>query len=194
MSGKIKIMLFSNRPDKKSGMTDLSGDDRLSIAGVADVHDNLFGMVKSCRPDVIIVDTPSPSRVLISRLTSLRAVYPCPIAMIANEGDNEQITAAVEAGVNAFTIEITSPESLAPFIDLAVAQFGYTEKLTQQRDSATTALEERKTIERAKGIVMKQRGLDEDAAYKFLRQAAMNRNVRLGHLAETILQTEELLN
>ena len=75
----------------------------------------------------------------------------------------------------------------------SMAQFGETSRLLQERDRATTALAERKLIERAKGIIMKQRGLDEDAAYKFMRQAAMNKNLRLGQLAASIIEAEELL-
>ena len=187
-------MLICNRPDEQSRMADLLSGDGLNVDCVDGIDGDLMAMAENSLPDVIVVDTPSPNRSLIARLETLRATYPCPIAIIADEADSEQIAAAVGAGINGFMTGVAKPGNLSPLIDMAAAQFNETEKLTLERDQATLALAERKTIERAKGIVMKQRGLDEDAAYKFLRQAAMDRNVRLGQLAETILQTEELLN
>ena len=164
------------------------------LGGVFADKDDLAQRAGECRPDVIVIEAPSPNRRLLTKIEAIRRQAPRPIALFCDEGDTEQINAAVEAGVNALVTSGDGRQNLASTIDLAIAQFKETDKLLKQRDRAATALAERKDIERAKGIVMKQRGLDEDAAYKFLRQAAMSRNVRLGRLAASIVEAEELLS
>lgn len=155
--------------------------------------DDFAARVGVCKPDVVVIDTETPRRDLLSRIDGLRRAAPRPIALFCGAGDGDEIAAAVGAGVNALIPGRATGERLISAIDVAVAQFNETNRLLRERDRAMTALAERKLIERAKGIIMKQRRLDEDAAYKFMRQAAMNKNLRLGQLAASIIEAEELL-
>lgn len=187
-------MLVSGGGKEGAAMEASLAAEGFEMAGVFADKDDLAQRTGECRPDVIVIKAPSPNRKLLTKIEAIRRQAPRPIALFCGEGDTEQINAAVEAGVNALVTTGDARQNLASTIDLAIAQFKKTNKLLKQRDRAATALAERKDIERAKGIVMKQRRLDEDAAYKFLRRAAMSRNVRLGRLAASIVEAEELLS
>jgi len=163
------------------------------VVGRCGEADDFAARAGVCRPDVVVIDAAAPHAGLLAKVQGLRRAVPRPIALFCDAGNFDDIAAAVGAGVNALIPGRATRDRLAAAIDVALAQFGETNRLLRERDRATTALAERKLIERAKGIIMKQRGLDEDAAYKFMRQAAMNKNLRLGQLAASIIEAEELL-
>ncbi len=164
-----------------------------TTVGRCGVDDDLAARAGACRPDIVIIESPVPDASLLTRIDGLRRSGPRPIALFCGAGKSEEFAAAVGAGVSALIPGRATRDRLVTAIDVAMAQFGETSRLLRERDRATSALAERKVIERAKGIIMKQRGLDEDAAYKFMRQAAMNKNLRLGQLAASIIEAEELL-
>ena len=187
-------MLIETGGGKEPPLEALLTANGYAIAGRIGEQDDWIERLQDSQADAIVVGAATPSRRLLAKIESLSRQEPRPIALFCDEGETGQINAAVSAGVNALVTGRDRSETLVPTIDLAMAHFKETEKLLKERDHATEALAERKLIERAKGIVMKQRGLSEDEAYKFLRQAAMDRGVRLGRLAASILETEELLS
>jgi len=193
MAKGLKVMLVATRDEDAADFEGFLATRGYQVVGRCREADDLAARAGACRPDVIVIDTQAPNARLLDKIESLRRARSRPIALFCDAGNSKEITAAVGAGVSALIPGRATRERLASAIDVAVAQFGETSRLLQERDRATTALAERKLIERAKGIIMKQRGLDEDAAYKFMRQAAMNKNLRLGQLAASIIEAEELL-
>lgn len=193
MAMGLKVMLVTGRDEDAPEFEGFLAATGHRVVGRAREADDLAAAARACRPDVVVIDATAPHAGLLERIETLRRTAPRPIALFCDAGNTDEIAAAVGAGVNALIPGKATRERLAAAIDVAVAQFGETNKLLRERDRATTALAERKLIERAKGIIMKQRGLDEDAAYKFMRQAAMNKNLRLGQLAASIIEAEELL-
>jgi len=186
-------MLVSPRPKEGAALEDLLARVGHRVVAHCGEAEDLTSAAEAGKPDVMIIDAEAPHRGLLSKIEAIHRKAPCPIVFFYERGDAGQIAAAVGAGASALIPGRASVGNLGSAIDVALAQFDETSRLLKERDRAATALAERKIIERAKGIIMKQRGLDENAAYKFMRQAAMNKNLRLGQLAASIIEAEELL-
>lgn len=145
------------------------------------------------KPDVVIIDTDSPNRDTLENICVMSMHDPRPIVMFTHDGNKEQIKLATQAGVSAYVVGTIPSERLVPVIDAAIARFEEFKNLRDELLQAKTKLDERKVIERAKGLLMKQRGLDEDAAYEMLRSMAMKKNMKLVSLSEQLLEAASML-
>ena len=162
---------------------------------VAHVENDLDLQAKclALKPDVVIIDTDSPSRDTLENICVMSMHDPRPIVMFTHDGNKEQIKLATQAGVSAYVVGTIPSERLAPVIDAAIARFEEFKNLRNELVQAKTKLDERKVIERAKGLLMKQRGLDEDAAYEMLRSMAMKKNMKLADLSNQLLEAASML-
>ena len=145
------------------------------------------------KPDVVIIDTDSPNRDTLENICVMSMHDPRPIVIFTHDGNKEQIKLATQAGVSAYVVGTIPSERLVPVIDAAIARFEEFKNLRDELLQAKTMLDERKVIERAKGLLMKQRGLDEDAAYEMLRSMAMKKNMKLVNLSEQLLEAASML-
>ena len=145
------------------------------------------------RPDVVLVNVPDPDAEVLDRIRAIQRVQPCPVALFTEEGGQDQIRAAVAAGVSAYVVVGLNSNRVRSAIDLALAQFDEAQFVRAELDKAQGALLERKLVERAKGILMKQRGLNEEDAYQVMRKTAMDRNIRMADLAKTLIDAAEIL-
>ena len=153
----------------------------------------LLAQVRAAEPDVIIIDRDSPDRDTLEHVCMVTRDQPRPIVMFADDGDRMAIRAAVDAGVSAYVVGGLKAERIRPIVDVAIARFEQFQAMRQELDQTRTSLAERKQIERAKGIVMKSRSVDEEQAYVLLRKLAMDRNQRLAQVAENVIVMAELL-
>lgn len=134
--------------------------------------------IETLQPDVIFIDLENPNRDMMEHLFQLTRTVGRPIAMFVDRSDTASIEAAVEAGVSAYVVDGLKKERVKPILDMAVSRFNAFSRLQRELADAKSALEERKVIERAKGILMKMRGLSEEEAFALLRQTAMNEKRR----------------
>jgi response regulator NasT len=146
----------------------------------------LLKAIEELKPDVIVIDTESPSRDVLEHLAVMTQHTPRPVVMFANDGAKETIRQAVRAGVSAYIVDHLDPSRVKPVIDAAIAYFDEFQNLRQQ-------LADRKLIERAKGMLMKARGLDEEAAYRLMRKFAMDRQLKLSEVARQLMDAADLL-
>jgi response regulator NasT len=154
---------------------------------------NLYRAVAELQPDVIIIDVDSPSRDTLEHIIVAGKDDPRPIVMFTHDGDTEKIRSATRAGVSAYVVGGLQSERIKPILDAAIARFDEYRAVRVELDRANLKLSERKNVERAKGVLMKQRGLDEDQAYTLMRKMAMDRNIKLAELAEQIVDAAKLL-
>lgn len=154
---------------------------------------DLARLVSQIKPDVIIIDTESPDRDTLEHLVEVSRNDPRPVVMFAHDGDAEKIRAAIRAGVSAYVVDTLQSERLKPIIDAAVASFQEYQSVKAKLQEATVQLSERKLVERAKGILMKQRGMSEEQAYRALRKMAMDRNQRLSEVARQVIAMAEFI-
>jgi len=154
----------------------------------------LLERVGAVRPDVIIIDTDSPSRDVLEQVVIVSRDDPRPIVMFTDDGNSDTIQAAIKAGVTAYIVAGMQPERLKPILEVAQARFEADRALRDELKTAQGRLAERKIIEKAKGIVMQQKQISEDDAYRLMRKLAMDRNVTLLELAQQLLNVMQLLS
>jgi two-component system, response regulator / RNA-binding antiterminator len=145
------------------------------------------------KPDIVIIDTESPSRDTLESIGVMSMQDPRPIVMFTQDGDKEKIKSATQAGVSAYVVGTIPNERLTPVIDVAIARFEEFKHLRTELALTKSKLDERKVVERAKGLLMRQRGLDEDAAYEMLRSMAMRKNMKLADLSHQLVEAASML-
>jgi two-component system, response regulator / RNA-binding antiterminator len=154
---------------------------------------NLVRRIVEIDPEVIFIDLGNPDRDVLEQMLQVARSVSRPIAMFVDQSDSDTIDAAVEAGVGAFVVDGLKKERVKAVLDTAVSRFKVFNNLRDELDKARTALDERKVVERAKGILMKERELSEEAAYSLLRKAAMNENRRISEVAQSVVTAFRLI-
>lgn len=150
-------------------------------------------IIETLMPDVIIIDIENPNRDMMEHLFQLTRTVSRPIAMFVDRSDTASIEAAVDAGVSAYIVDGLKKERVKPILDMAVSRFNAFNRLRRELADARSALEERKLVERAKGILMKMRGLSEEEAFALLRQTAMNEKKKMSEIAQSVVTAAGLL-
>ena len=154
----------------------------------------LLERVGEVQPDVIIIDTNSPSRDVLEQVVIVSRDDPRPIVMFTDDAGSDTIQSAIRAGVTAYIVAGMQPERLKPILEVAQARFDADRALRDELKNAQGKLAERKIIEKAKGILMQQKQINEEEAYRLLRREAMNRNLKLLEIAQQVLDVARLLS
>ncbi len=153
----------------------------------------LLRAVERLRPDVIVIDTESPTRDVLEHLVIVSQSSPRPIVMFASDSGGEAIREAVRAGVSAYVVDGLDAGRVNSIVEVACARFDELQRLKVELADANLKLTERKLVERAKGLLMQSRGVSEDQAYHALRKLAMSKKQRLGDVAQQLIDSAELL-
>jgi response regulator NasT len=154
---------------------------------------SLLARIYALDPDIIVIDLENPSRDSLEQMFQMSRAVRRPIAMFVDQSDAASIQASVDAGVSAYIVDGLKKERIKPILDLCVSRFNAFSKLQNELDRTKHALEERKVIDRAKGILMKVKGLTEEEAYVLMRSTAMREKKKIGEIAQSILTASELL-
>lgn len=152
----------------------------------------LSRLVAETNPDVIIIDVDSPDRDILEDMRTLNRRHPRPVVMFAHDGDAEKVRAAIDAGVSAYIVDGLSSSRVRPIVEAAMARFRQYQALREELEKTRTSLEERKLVERAKGILMRKNGLSEEQAYESLRKTAMSTGQKLGEVARKVIEVADL--
>jgi response regulator NasT len=163
-----------------------------AVEHIREMH-NLLARIYALDPDVIVIDLENPSRDVLEQMFQVSRAVRRPIAMFVDQSDSDSIRASVDAGVSAYIVDGLKKERLKPILDLCISRFNAFARLQDELDRTKSALEDRKAIDRAKGILMKLKGLTEDEAYVLLRSTAMREKKKIGDIAHSIITAAELL-
>lgn len=161
------------------------------VVRIAEMN-NLLARVYAVDPDVILIDLENPSRDVLEQMFQVSRAVRRPIAMFVDQSDTASIQASVDAGVSAYIVDGLKKERIKHILDMCISRFNAFSRLQTELDVAKSALEERKVIDRAKGILMKAKNLNEEAAYALLRKTAMNENKKIAEIAQSVLTAAEL--
>lgn len=153
----------------------------------------LAAQIEAAMPEVVLVNLENPSRDELEDFFLMSRALARPIAMFVDQSDAEATGAAIDAGVSAYVVDGLSKQRIKPVLDLAVRRFQAFSRLQRELDEAKNALAERASVDRAKAILMRRRGIDEPAAYALLRGQAMRTNRRIVEIAEAIVTSEALM-
>ncbi len=167
-----------------------AGHERVTI-----IHDviGIARRIAEIEPDVIVIDLENPNRDMLESMFQLSRAVKRPIAMFVDRSDQASIEAAVDAGVSAYVVDGLRQERVKPILDMAVSRFNAFSRMARELEEVRGELENRKVIDRAKGILMKSRGLTEEAAYALLRKTAMNQNRKISDIAQSLVTAAGLL-
>ncbi|MBN8186035.1 ANTAR domain-containing protein [Salipiger thiooxidans] len=172
--------------------------DSLRDAGNYDIHvisepTGLARRIQALNPDVVLIDIESPSRDMLEELALASGPLDRPVAMFVDRDGAGLTEAAIEAGVSAYIVDGMKPQRVKPIMDAAIARFRIFQRMRTELAETKRALEERKMIDRAKGMLMKARGIDEDEAYALLRKTAMDQGRRVAEVAAALVTAAGLL-
>lgn len=145
------------------------------------------------RPDLVLIDLANPSRDVLEDLSMASGAMDRPVAMFVDKSDASLTRAAIEAGVSAYVVDGLRADRIKPILDAAIARFHVFQRMRVELAATKTALEERKVIDRAKGLVMRAKGIGEEAAYALIRKAAMDQGKRIADVAQALVTTADLL-
>jgi response regulator NasT len=163
------------------------------VAAILAGAENLAAEVEALQPDVILIDTDSPSRDTLENLAAMNRDMPRPVVIFTQEDGQDAIREAVRAGVSAYIVDGLDARRIKPIVEVARARFEDTQALRQELEQVSRKLSDRKLVDQAKGILMKVRGLDEDAAYHAMRKLAMERGQTLAKVARDVIDMAKVL-
>jgi response regulator NasT len=149
--------------------------------------------IAQIQPDMIIVDAESGARDTLEHVVFATRHARRPLVMFTDDHDTSNVGDAIAAGVNAYVVAGLAPERVKPVLEVAIARFEHEERLRAELSEARNKLDERKVIDRAKGILMKRQKIGEDEAYALLRKNAMDKGLKLADVAQRILDVADLL-
>jgi response regulator NasT len=189
----LRILVVDHNPERaaivRQALVDVGG----FMVEVAPKAGDLLTLLRTAQPDVLVVDLDLPDRDTIEQLRVATRERPRPIVMFVDQSDTSMMHAAIEAGVSAYVVDGLSASRVRPVLDVAIARFKAFDELRRERDSARSQLAERKLVDRAKGILMRAKGLTEEEAYDRMRRAAMNEQKKLAEIAQSIVTAAEML-
>jgi response regulator NasT len=167
-----------------------AGVDRVIV--IPDTVD-LLARLAALNPDVVVIDLESPSRDLLEQMFDVSRVIERPVAMFVDQTDGAMMQAAVDAGISAYVVDGLRPERVKAIIDIAILRFNAFARLQRELSEARNELADRKVVERAKGLLMRARGVGEEEAYAMLRRKAMNEKRKLVEIARAVVTAMEIL-
>jgi response regulator NasT len=149
--------------------------------------------VAQLQPDMIIIDAESDARDVLEHVVMATRDAPRPIVLFTEDQAQSSMEAAMAAGVSAYIVAGLQSERVKPVLDVAMARFNADQKLRNELSDTKLKLAERKTVERAKGLLMERHTISEDEAYSKLRRMAMDKNLKLSELAQRLIDAADLL-
>lgn len=193
METKLTIVVVEEDRGHALGIVEAlkaSGDHEVHVIGAST---GLARKIAAHAPDVVLIDVDNPTRDMLEELTLASGPLERPVAMFVSGAASGLAQAAIDVGLSAYVVDGLRPERLRPVMDTAIARFRMMRQMRTELAEARRALEERKVIDRAKGLLMKAKGIDEDAAYMLLRRTAMDQGRRLAEVAEALVTASGLL-
>lgn len=190
----LSILIVEADPDKTREII-----DALVEAGWTDVHavgqvSGLERSIKKVDPDIVLIDVANPDRDTLEHISLVSDTKSRTVAMFVDQTDDSLTQAALAAGVSAYVVDGLQMNRIKPVLETAIARFQIMRQMRSELDAAKQALEDRKTIDRAKGIVMRQRGVSEDEAYQLIRKTAMDQGRKVIEVASALVTAADLLS
>lgn len=192
-SKSLRVMLVDDRSERRDMLDVGLQEINCVLVACAASNDDLLRLVKQCNPDVILVEIEAPGRDTLESLQSVQSAVPRPMVMFTQDDDNQTIRRATQAGVSAYVADGLQVERVRPILDAAIARFQQYNFLDEELRKARQQIDDKKIIDKAKGIVMRSQNVSEDVAYKAMRKLAMDSNLKISEIAHNIVKTAKIL-
>lgn len=193
MAGRLRIAVVERDRERALLIVDglhEAGDFDISVLGD---DTGLARKLSELDPDLVLIDLEHPSRDMLEELATASSPMERPVAMFVDRTDRAVTKAAIEAGVSAYVVDGLRKERIKPILDAAITRFHMVSQIRTELAATKAALAERKSIDRAKGILMKAKGLSEEEAYGLLRKTAMDQGRKVADVANAVVTAADLL-
>ena len=193
MQASLKIVIVDANPTRTAVLEDALREAGHPHIVRLDETSQLLARICALDPDVVVIGLETPRRAVLEQMFEVSRAVKRPVAIFVDESDKAATEAAVDAGVSAYVVGGLRKERIANILDLCISRFNFVARLREELERARGALEERKVIDRAKGILMTAKNLTEDAAYGLLRKTAMNENKKIAEVAQSVVTAAGML-
>ena len=191
--GDLRVLVIDDDAVRASMIEEgLQGGGYATVTIITEMR-QLLRRIVEIDPEVIVIGLGNPNRDVLDQMFQVSRSVRRPVAMFVDQSDRASIEAAMDAGVSAYVVNGLRRERIKSVLDTAVSRFNVVSRLRDELDRTKQALEDRKTIDKAKGILMKSRDLTEEAAYALLRSTAMKESRRLADVAQGLITAMKLL-
>ena len=194
MTSELSIIVVETDRDRAKQILDSLARALFEEFQVISESSSVIRLFVSFNPVFVLIDMTHPSRDMLEEMAIASKPMDRPVAVFVDRSDDALTSAAIEAGVSAYVVDGMRPDRVKPVLDAAIARFRVFQRMRTELAETKRALEERKVIDRAKGLIMKAKGINEDEAYALLRNAAMNQGKRLADVAEALVESAGLLS
>lgn len=193
MDRSLRVAVADDEPDMRDYYKAILPRLGHEVVAVAETGADLLEQCRAVHPDLVITDIRMPDMDGIDAAVALHEARPVPVVLVSGYHDPELIRRAEADHILAYLVKPIKQADLVPAIALAMRRFEQFEQLRDEANGYRQALEDRKLIERAKGVLMRRANLDEEAAFRRLQKLASEKNLKLVELARTVLIAEETL-
>ena len=193
MDSELKALIVDDSPIRAAIIEDGLREAGFTRVQRLDTTDRLIARIGEIDPDIVVIDLANPQRDTLEQMFLVSRLIKRPVTMFVDQSDSDQSRAAIEAGVSAYVVDGLRRDRVKTIVEMCVTRFRAYERLETELHAARNALDDRKTIDRAKAILMKAKGLSEESAYALLRTTAMNKKRRIAQIAQSVITASELL-
>lgn len=193
IASPLRVLIVDANPERRALLAQSLQTNDYLVLQRATISLELLKDLPQLDPDVIVIDTDAPDRDTLEHVCMISRDQPRPIVLFTDDDDVARMQQAMRAGVTSYVVKGLAPERIKPILQVAMLRFEEHQALRQDLSLAQNQLAERKLIERAKGIVMQQKNISENAAYNLLRKMAMERNAKLADIAAQVVDLAQAL-
>lgn len=194
MSSELSILLIDENVDRAKEVIAALEESRYQVRHLASPSTALLKEVDAWQPDVIMIDTESPSRDMLESLHMISSFSPKPVVMFSEAEDEEMINLSVKSGVSAYVVGDPDAARIRPILDAAVARFNEYQRLKDELVQTKGELEARKLIDEAKRLLMDVKGISENDAFHSMRKTAMDSGQKMEDVARTVISMMKNMN
>jgi len=189
----LRVLLIDADSGRAALLKQALFDGGYEVVAHIEHSNSLLAEVVRHDPDMIIIDTDSPDRDTLESMRTLHHEQPRPVVMFSSDDERAVVERAIRAGVSAYIVDGLNGRQVKPAIEVAIARFREYQALRDELAKTRSSLEDRKIIERAKGLLMARRNIDEEEAYQALRKLAMDRGQKLAEVARSVIDVLALI-
>ena len=193
VDNSLKILVVESSEVRAREIIDALKDGGWSDVLVIATSTALERTLKQHNPDIVLIDLANPDRDTLEHLSLVSNARNRPVAMFVDHSDEVMTQAAIAAGLSAYVVNGLQKDRIKPVLETAIARFRMVAKMQSELDAAKQALTDRKTIDRAKGLLMRARKISEDDAYGLMRKTAMDQGRKVIDVALALVTAAELL-
>lgn len=189
----MDLVVVTDGYEDTVALVDAAASAGWQVVRVVNITANPAVLVVETEPDAVVFVVDQLGDNIIREMATIREKYPLPVVVMTHDKLPESIDAAVAVGCTTYVVDCSDPGRIPTLLQVAKSRFRSTQRLSRELEKTRTELADRKYIDRAKGILMETRGVGENEAFQLLRKMAMDRNKRLGEVAEQIIAAAEVL-